>query len=201
MEQRLDLYRILQGVHSHSIPTATNNPALDPSHIQFEVSCYYRARTDCPSVVCLRAKIVDARHRVMGEWQTPVLDAPADSWEQARVLVQGGIDWSQARYLSVVVVGKDSRFWQGLYGSKVAGIAVRALGTPEQCAHWMGRTNTASGLLRNMPRPAEDTRPLQRGAAAATGVLPERLDKDESSIKRLFLMVVVGFMAWYVMQA
>jgi hypothetical protein len=69
---------------------------------------------------------------------TENLEPPPDYWERACLELellphqlqqqQNG----QSLMLQIIVMGKDQRFWQGLYGSKVTNISVRILGSPEE---------------------------------------------------------------------
>jgi hypothetical protein len=126
MEQVLDLFTVL----------TTTSTARFPTDCSLEVSARYMGRTDCPSVFCLKAKLLDAQRRPLRrspEQATPILEAPPDYWERVRLVLPISPN-TNARYLSVVVMGKDSRFWQGRFGSKVTDISVRLLGPPEQVA-------------------------------------------------------------------
>ena len=71
-----------------------------------------------------------------------MLNTSPDAWELATLSLEN-LAWNRnPRYLSVVVLGKDSRFWQGLYGSKVAQISLRVLGSPDQVSYWMKETDS-----------------------------------------------------------
>lgn len=129
MEQVLDLSTIF-----------TTIPTDGSSSLTLEVSARYMGRTDCPSIFCLKAELFDAQRRPIPPQEqqattaTPVLEAPPDHWERARLTIPlvAAVHDTNARYLSVVVVGKDLRFWQGRFGSKVTELSVRLLGPPEQ---------------------------------------------------------------------
>lgn len=139
---------MLQRVNLLEILRDTAADRIEP--IRFEVSARYMGRTDCPSIFRMQATIgwsqsaastsLDARN-IVDRKVTDTLEAPPDYWERACLELQ--LDPSRLRTgpqqpperqlgLYVVVMGKDRRFWQGRFGSKVADISVRVLGTPEQ---------------------------------------------------------------------
>ena len=60
---------------------------------------------------------------------TRQLEAPPDFWERASLVLEPTPDTHQ---VLIVVHGKDTHFWQGNFGSKVADCSVRVLGTPEE---------------------------------------------------------------------
>jgi hypothetical protein len=95
----------------------------NPSQVRIEASAKFMGRTDCPSVFKLEVLATDARNRVLHRTSTPVLTSPVDFWERA-VLVLEPLDGLHEVIL--VVCGKDSRFWQGDYGSKVCQCSIRA---------------------------------------------------------------------------
>jgi len=100
-----------------------------PSMARLEVSAKVMARTDCPSVFRMEAIVTDSQRRVIRREQTSQLDAPADFWEKI-TLTFDPVDG--AHEVTMVVYGKDSRFWQGNFGSKVCHCSVRVLGTEEE---------------------------------------------------------------------
>jgi len=107
-----------------------------------EVSARYMGRTDCPSKFCLRAVLLDAEQRVINQKSTPTVEPPPDYWERAELLFSTP---SHARYLSVIVLGQDGKFWRGTYGSKVTEISVRLLGVPEEIQPFLiASTNTTN---------------------------------------------------------
>ena len=140
MEQRIDLRNILRDFVWQPEGRPVDN---EPGPLWFQASAKYTGRTDCPSVFCLKAFLLDETgHHVIQQWATPVLNTSPDAWELATLSLEN-LAWNRnPRYLSVVVLGKDSRFWQGLYGSKVAQISLRVLGSPDQVSYWMKETDS-----------------------------------------------------------
>jgi hypothetical protein len=139
MMQRVNLLELLQ---------ETTADRVEP--IRLEVSSRYMARTDCPSVFRMQAAVgwsrtaqntsLDPRH-ILDQKITDLFEAPPDYWERASLQLQ--LDPSCLRAvpqppsgrqlgLYVAVMGKDRRFWQGNFGSKVAEISARVLGSQEQ---------------------------------------------------------------------
>ena len=114
--------RMAQVVPLHRVVT-------DPSRVRLEVSARYMARTDCPSVFYLEAILIDSQQRRVHSMATPMLDAPQDYWERATLILEPS---PGAHSLVMIVTGKDSRFWQGTFGSKVTDCSVRVLGSPEE---------------------------------------------------------------------
>jgi hypothetical protein len=108
MCQTLDLSQVL---------VRSNNDSTIPTTSRLEVSARYMGRTDCPSVFRLEAILLNENQ------------VPLHYWERASLILEG-VSIPDARYLSVVVIGKDTRFWQGPFGSKVADCSVRILGEP-----------------------------------------------------------------------
>lgn len=95
-----------------------------PESAALEVSARYMGRTDCPSVFCLEAALYSNCFIELAHFSSGVLRAPADFWEPAKHVFAPK---SGAAYLVVAVRGKDERFWQGNFGSKVTDISVRVL--------------------------------------------------------------------------
>mmetsp|Transcript_28433 Transcript_28433/g.30609 ORF Transcript_28433/g.30609 Transcript_28433/m.30609 type:complete len:246 (+) Transcript_28433:80-817(+) len=129
--------------------TATNDTI-----IPIEISARYTGRDDCPSVIMLQAVVSDHtttettatartgnRQFRHGEGATTgILEAPPGNyWERTPPLVfRVSLHELQASYrtghrpsVTVIVYGKDTQFWQGNFGSKVAEISVRILGNAE----------------------------------------------------------------------
>lgn len=100
-----------------------------PSRARLEISSKFMARTDCPSVFKMEAVVTNSRGRVVHRTSTSELTAPADFWEKATLRLDP-VDG--AHELTMVVCGKDARFWQGNFGSKVCHCSVRVLGTEEE---------------------------------------------------------------------
>jgi hypothetical protein len=80
------------------------------------------------------AVMLDAEERTIDVQATPVLEPPPDYWEKATLLVS---IVPNVRYLSVIVMGQDGKFWSGNYGSKVTEISVRLLGVPEEIQKYL----------------------------------------------------------------
>lgn len=71
---------------------------------------------------------MNAQRQEVGRTQTAELNAPADYWERTSLIVE---PIRGAHEIVMVVCGKDRRFWQGTFGSKVAECSVRVL-CPEE---------------------------------------------------------------------
>lgn len=130
MEQRIDLTKFLR---LGEAATRTPSPV-----VRIEVSARYTRRWDCPSVFHLGAVLVDGREARAPPLSTGVVEAGVH-WERASLVFDlGPLAEIPGRFgpfpkLVVSVSGKDSRFWAGNFGSKVADISVRVLGrTPEE---------------------------------------------------------------------
>lgn len=95
-----------------------------PGSAALEVSARYMARTDCPSLFCIEAVVYSNCFIELAHFSSEILQAPADFWEPVKHVFAptGG-----AAYLVVGVRGKDERFWQGEFGSKVTDISVKVL--------------------------------------------------------------------------
>jgi len=132
MQQIVDLKAVLRlGTPNQNIPRT----------VRIEVSARYTGRTDCPSVFALQAALYEGqpgpsssqRPRITPPQRkfTGALDAPPGVyWERAShefELDTTGNTWRRPM-ISVVVMGKDKRFWAGNFGSKVADITVRVVG-------------------------------------------------------------------------
>ena len=102
------------------------------SNFHLEASARYMGRTDCPSVFRLEAVLMDRNHHRLRQLATSTLEAPPDYWARANLLFENVSLQEGAYFLTVVVIGKDSRFWQGNFGSKVADIQVRVLGNEQE---------------------------------------------------------------------
>jgi len=55
-----------------------------------------------------------------------MLDAPPDHWAKAELVLEN-LSLEQVNYVAIVITGKDQRFWQGNFGSKVADCSIRIL--------------------------------------------------------------------------
>lgn len=107
----------------------------DPSQSRIEVAAQYMGRTDCPSVFRLEAVVLNHQGRVVHRKSTDILTTPQDDWDRASLILepqqQPLLTADHAAHsLLLIVHGKDGRFWQGLFGAKVADCSVRILGSP-----------------------------------------------------------------------
>lgn len=106
-----------------------------------QVSARYQARTDCPSVFQLTAIAMGRNQREVARLQTDVLDAPPDHWAKAELVFEH-LSLERVNYVAIMVTGKDQRFWQGNFGSKVADCSIRIL--------WdENNANVNEGRIRN----------------------------------------------------
>lgn len=96
----------------------------NPSNAFIEVSARYMARWDCPSVFKLEGALFDSNCNRLKHFQTDPLPAPADYWDQSKHIFQ---PTPGAHFALISVSGKDTRFWAGDYGSKVADCSIRVL--------------------------------------------------------------------------
>jgi hypothetical protein len=96
----------------------------DPSSVRVEVSAKFMGRTDCPSVFRMEAIVLNSGSEQIHRANIGPLDAPSDFWERASLIVDS---IPNAHEIIMVVYGKDSRFWQGDFGCKVAECSVRVL--------------------------------------------------------------------------
>ena len=112
---------------SQSIPL--HRIVRNPSMARVEVSAKFMGRTDCPSVFILQAVVMNSQRSVIHQSSTSLLTAPADFWEKVSLIIEpvGG-----AHEVAIVVCGKDERFWQGNFGSKVCHCSIRVLGSQEE---------------------------------------------------------------------
>lgn len=121
----------------------------DPSQVRLEASAKCMGRTDCPSVFLMEVIVVDRRGRLLVRQRTDHLEVPADFWERTSLTVE---PTPQAHELLFVVHGKDLRFWEGNFGSKVTDCQVRVLGNREELERVMlsgaghGRDELLNGL-------------------------------------------------------
>lgn len=101
----------------------------DPSQVRLEASVKYMGRTDCPSVLRLELIVLNRQRRPIARQESGTLSAPADFWERASLTVE---PTPGAHEVVLVIHGKDQRFWQGYYGSKVTDCRVRVLGDADE---------------------------------------------------------------------
>ena len=137
MGQTVDLTKVLR----------FGNNAL-PRVVRIEISARYTGRTDCPSIFALHASLQEGapasrggnrqRPRILPPQRlsSGTLEAPPGVyWERTSLefeLDTTGNLWERPT-ITVIVMGKDRRFWQGNFGSKVADITLRVVGlTPEE---------------------------------------------------------------------
>ncbi|PXF48977.1 E3 ubiquitin-protein ligase highwire [Gracilariopsis chorda] len=95
-----------------------------PSSAVLQVSVRHMARTDCPSVMRLQTAVYDQHFNELKHFCTDELQPPPDFWDERSIEVP---PTEHACFVVVVVHGKDTRFWQGLYGAKIADVAVRVV--------------------------------------------------------------------------
>jgi hypothetical protein len=114
-------------VMSQSIPL--HQLVRHPSTARLEISARYMGRTDCPSVFKLQAVVTNSHKRVIHQSSTATLQAPSDCWEKATLIIEAV---EGAHEVTMIVCGKDERFWQGNFGSKFCKASIRVLGTPEE---------------------------------------------------------------------
>mmetsp|Transcript_25549 Transcript_25549/g.61429 ORF Transcript_25549/g.61429 Transcript_25549/m.61429 type:complete len:454 (-) Transcript_25549:10-1371(-) len=100
-----------------------------PSMVRLEISSKFMGRTDCPSVFKMEAVVTNSQRRLLHRTSTPQCTAPVDFWEKASLIIDA---IAGAHEVTIIVHGKDSRFWQGNYGSKVCHCSIRVLGTEEE---------------------------------------------------------------------
>jgi len=137
------------------------------------ILCWVAVDNNIPRSVVGSRVNRDGNTVVLQRVGTSFLDAPPDYWERARVELQVQDLSEREGYnlmLHVVVYGKDRRFWQGLFGSKVADISVRVLGTAEELADVLNPETQQIGLQRQHLQ----ERGLQNEARG--GVPPTRQD-------------------------
>ena len=125
----------------------------DNTIIPIEISARYTGRDDCPSVFMLQAVLSDGtmhtnsssssgsgqegRHdrlRTTDRLTSGILEAPPGNyWERTSLTFRVSLRELKTTFrgrpiITVIVYGKDTRFWQGNFGSKVADLSVRVLG-------------------------------------------------------------------------
>lgn len=114
-------------VMSQSIPL--HQLVRHPSTARLEISARYMGRTDCPSVFKLQAVVTNSMRVVIHQSSTATLLAPSDCWEKATLIIE---PVEGAYEVAMIVCGKDERFWQGNFGSKLCRASIRVLGTQEE---------------------------------------------------------------------
>jgi hypothetical protein len=113
----------------------------DPNQVRIEVAAQYMGRTDCPSVFRLEAVVLNRQGRPVHRLMTDILPTPQDDWDRASLILEPQQQQQQpahdnhnnnsAHSLLMIVHGKDTRFWQGMFGAKVADCSVRILGSSQ----------------------------------------------------------------------
>eukprot|EP00537_Pseudo-nitzschia_pungens_P004863 CAMPEP_0172358842 /NCGR_PEP_ID=MMETSP1060-20121228/3120_1 /TAXON_ID=37318 /ORGANISM="Pseudo-nitzschia pungens, Strain cf. cingulata" /LENGTH=153 /DNA_ID=CAMNT_0013080229 /DNA_START=77 /DNA_END=538 /DNA_ORIENTATION=- len=146
MAQSIDLSQFLRlDDQKHAAPTNAYNYNNNNSEssvspvVRIEVSARYTQRTGIPSFFQMDAILADGpvepevERKSTGQLDTDVF------WERTSLVFElGTLEDIKSRYqnyplMTVVVSGKDDKFWAGPYGSKVTDICVRVLGnTPEE---------------------------------------------------------------------
>lgn len=97
-----------------------SNEIMDRTRPSIEVSEWFRARNDCGSVFCIRVELLDARRELVKFFEE---SETTEQWV--------GGEWRKVshvfdeydvgvRYLRFADAGKDTQFWGGHYGSKMA---------------------------------------------------------------------------------
>jgi hypothetical protein len=96
-----------------------------PETVTIEVSARFRARTDCASIFRMVATRIHVQGHVMEQRDTGVLSAPADAWERISLILDPmpGTD-----KIVLTIMGQDTNYWAGNFGSKVKDCSVRVLG-------------------------------------------------------------------------
>ena len=67
---------------------------------------------------------MDRNQRQVARLQTDVLDAPPDHWATAELVLEH-LSLETVNFIAIEIMGKDQRFWQGNFGSKVADCSIR----------------------------------------------------------------------------
>ena len=152
-----------------------------PTSVQIEFAARYTGRSDCPSVFAMQAVVVadqnssnpNGQPLILHHKSTPTLQSPpGDYWERTVLDLdiqywnpnanEASIQSRRPRFLKVFVMGKDSRFWQGRFGSKVADISVRIIGSPEELG------SIISSSVSNTSLSASADRTIDNGRGATT---------------------------------
>jgi hypothetical protein len=145
-------------------------------NIGLEASAKYMGRTDCPSVFYMELILSDVQRRPILRQRTQQLAAPADFWERASVVMD--VIPPRARYAHVVVHGKDLRFWQGNFGSKMTDCQLRVIVVGEAAAE---ATSRREEILEQYLYPAALVEPPQEndGNNQGGGGIQERAAAGE----------------------
>lgn len=86
------------------------------------VSARILARTDCPSEFRMRAMLFDNQFNSLESFDSNVISPPVDFWD---IVDFSFSETPGARFVVLAIYGKDTRFWQGNYGAKVANCSVK----------------------------------------------------------------------------
>jgi hypothetical protein len=141
----------------------------DPATVRIEASAKFMGRTDCPSVFQMEVAVLDHRRREVHRQRAGPFQAPADFWERTSITLE---PVAGAREAVLIVCGKDSRFWRGNFGSKVAGCSVRVLCSSDEELDALLLPGARQTLERGEPPPAVDN-----DAAAALVLEPPLLNE------------------------
>lgn len=102
---------------------------LDTFKPPIEVSEWYAARIDCGGIYHLVVELVDIAREQMATFDTGEIEIPqwqGRRWNQVKYTF---CDYpSGVRYVRFVHTGRDTQFWSGYYGTKMAGGSVRVSG-------------------------------------------------------------------------
>lgn len=99
-----------------------SNEIMDEIRPQIDISEWFCARFDCGCHYCIRVELLDAKREVVKYFEHSVL---TEQW------LGGELGWRKiqhmfdayspgVRYLRFADAGKDTQFWAGHYGSKMA---------------------------------------------------------------------------------
>ena len=80
---------------------------------RLEISAKFMGRTDCPSHFRIEVVVTNSQRRVIHQTSTSQLTAPADFWEKTSLTIDPIDD---AYEVTLILHGKDARFWHGNYG-------------------------------------------------------------------------------------
>lgn len=99
---------------------------LDILKPAIEISEWHAARFDCGSIYRLSVALLDARRNPQASFDTGNIETPqwaGREWSQVRHVF---VDYpAGVRFVSFEHMGKDTLFWAGHYGAKMAGGEVR----------------------------------------------------------------------------
>ena len=180
----------------------TNFLVEEASNVRVEVSARFMGRSDCPSVFRMEAILLDSDQRRLHQLATSTLEAPPDYWARTSLTFDAVSLSDGSHFLSVIVIGQDSRFWQGNFGSKVADIQVRVLGSEEEI----------SRVLLNAERPPQDdTDDLSFGSRMRLGNrnADNTIDLQQSDrqpqghghfFDHLIILGVIASIVWHIIQ-